>query len=139
VPPVVLRGQRAWGKIKTTAAEQRELWKQVGEALLVGRRANPSNQGFGAWLKDYGFDDLKRDTRADAMWLAEKWSIIGSPDNDLTHPTNIRKWFNEQSPSPAPEVTLNDSDKPRQRISLETARKINKLSAMAESGEGQEH
>lgn len=28
---VVARGQRAWGRIKATAAEQRELWREVGE------------------------------------------------------------------------------------------------------------
>jgi hypothetical protein len=24
------------------------------------------------------------------------WSVVGRPDNDFTHPINIRKWFNEQ-------------------------------------------
>jgi hypothetical protein len=102
--PSIARGQQAWGKLKATAAEQRKLWREVGEALLVGRKQNPSNQGFCTWLKDNGFNDIKRDTRADAMWLAEKWSVIGSPDNDITHPENIRKWFNEnQQTSSLPE------------------------------------
>lgn len=93
---IVARGQRAWGRIKATAAEQRELWREVGEALLVGRRLHKSNQAFGQWLKDHGFDDIKTNTRADAMWFAESYAVLRSPDNELTHPTNIRKWFNEQ-------------------------------------------
>jgi len=40
---VVARGQRAWNRIKATAAEQRELWREVGEALLVGRRMHKAD------------------------------------------------------------------------------------------------
>jgi hypothetical protein len=38
----VLKGQRAWASIKTTAAEQRELWRQVGEARAFGCRMVPT-------------------------------------------------------------------------------------------------
>lgn len=126
---VVARGQRAWGRIKTTAAEQRELWKQVGEALLVGRKENPSNQAFGKWLVEYGFDDIKADTRADAMWLSQSWAVIGSPEHDLTHPTNIRKWHRDQPKEPLP-ADLSDIKvevKPVPVVDRKTAEKVAKL------------
>jgi hypothetical protein len=131
------RGQKAWSRIKTTVAEQRELWKQVGEALLVGRRLHKADQKFSQWCKENGFD-MSRKARADAMWWSGVYSNYTPPEG-ISHPSNIREGFNEQAPSPSPEVALNESDKPRQRIPLETAKKINKLSSMAESGEGQEH
>lgn len=93
---VIARGQTAWSRLKATAAEQRELWRQVGEALLVGRRLNPSNQGFSRWCQENGFDDLKKDTRADAMWLAENWSALSGHPITESHPNNIRKWHREQ-------------------------------------------
>ena len=68
---IVARGQRAWGRIKATAAEQRELWREVGEALLVGRRLHKSDKLFGQWIKEHGFGDMDRRYRADSMWLAE--------------------------------------------------------------------
>jgi hypothetical protein len=92
---VVARGQRAWGRIKATAAEQRQLWKDIGEALLVGRKLHKSNQGFSQWCKEMGFDDIHRNTRADAMWFASLQGHRATPV-DLTHPQNIRKWFNDQ-------------------------------------------
>jgi hypothetical protein len=92
----ILRGQRAWGKIKATAQEQRELWREVGEALLVGRRIHKSNQAFGKWLVEYGFDDIKYATRADSMWLAEQdRAVFQSLDNEITHPVAVRQWHRE--------------------------------------------
>jgi hypothetical protein len=77
--------------IKKTAAEQRERWREVGEALLEGRKDHPSNQAFGTWCLEQGFD-MKPDLRADSMWLAQNWSVIGGSE-DATHPTWIRKAF----------------------------------------------
>ncbi|MFM0303991.1 hypothetical protein PQQ99_28125 [Paraburkholderia sediminicola] len=135
----VLRGQRAWGRIKATAAEQRQLWKEVGEALMVGRKENTSNQAFGKWCAEMGFD-MKPDDRSNAMWLAENWSVLESFQNGETHPKGIRQAFNEAKPvqPPTPEVDLSTSPTPRARISIETAKKVNKLASMAECGEGQE-
>lgn len=92
---IVARGQRAWGRIKATAAEQRELWREVGEALLVGRRLHKADQKFSQRCKDNGFGDMHRKARANAMWWAEVGRDV-TPPVDLTHPTNIREWFNEQ-------------------------------------------
>ena len=68
----------------------------------MGRKMHPSNQAFGKWLVECGFDDIKTNTRADAMWYAQNAAVLRSPDNDLTHPTNIRKWFNDQPKEPLP-------------------------------------
>lgn len=41
----ILRGQRAWAKIKATAAEQRQLWREVGEALVeLARKTDPMHE-----------------------------------------------------------------------------------------------
>ena len=55
---LLIHGSRAWSRIKATAAEQRELWRDVGEALLVGRRMHKSNQAFSQWLKETGFAEI---------------------------------------------------------------------------------
>lgn len=136
---VVARGQRAWNRIKATAAEQRELWREVGEALLVGRKQNPSNQGFSKWCKENGFEDLDRHDRADAMWLAEHWALCdGHTTADLSHPSRIRRWFNEQQQTALLPADLSDI----QAESIETieldersAEKVAKLSRRAKAGD----
>lgn len=139
----VIRGQRAWAFIKKSAADQRQAWCEVGEALAYGRAMHPKdNNKFGLWLTENGFEDIKRDTRADAMWLAQNWGVIGDSDNEQSHPTWIRKSFNaaQADTPPAPELTL--STPSRLTASIEQvapqAKTINKLAAMAELGEGQE-
>ena len=106
----VARGQAAWSRIKATAAEQRELWRDVGEALLVGRKQNPSNQGFSKWCKENGFGDMDRRDRADAMWLTEHWSLLsdGTTTPGLSHPHRIRVWFNEQKQTALLPADLSD-------------------------------
>ena len=107
---IVSTGQRAWTRIKTTAAEQRQLWREVGEALLVGRRQNPSNQAFGKWCKDMGFD-MDPSTRSNAMWFAS-WTPCKTLPVELTHPTHIRQWHREQTdgapvnPDASPDMDL---------------------------------
>ncbi len=106
---VVTRGQRAWGSIKATASEQRQLWRDVGEALLVGRQENLSDRAFKAWCDEMGFGDIKPDTRGDAMWLATNWSVIVT-DLDLIHPHAIRKASRDAVPAPAPSPDLDLTD-----------------------------
>lgn len=136
---VVARGQRAWNRIKATAAEQRELWREVGEALLVGRKQNPSNQGFSKWCKEMGFDDLDRRVRADAMWLA---SLSGNQTtawpSGISNPGELRRWFNEQQHTALLPADLSDI----QAESIETieldersAEKVAKLSRRAKAGD----
>lgn len=139
----VLRGQRAWTRIKSTAAEQRQLWRDIGEALRYGRSLHKADRAFSQWVNENGFGDIKPKTRSDAMWLAAGWSgIIPDLPAELTHPEGIRKWFNETQADtpPAPELTIEAPS--RLTASIEqvapVAHKVNKLAAMAERGEGQE-
>jgi len=40
---------------------------------------------------EQGFGDLKRSSRADAIWLAENWSTVGaSYSSDVSHPHLLR-------------------------------------------------
>ncbi|WP_396328909.1 hypothetical protein [Burkholderia anthina] len=59
---------------------------------------------------------------------------------EASHPNWLRRWFRDQQANtpPAPEVDLSTSPAPRPRLTIETAKKVNKLVAMSQSGEGQE-
>lgn len=95
----ILKGQRAWTKIKATAKEQRELWRDVGGALNAIRVLHPSDKEYGQALKQYGFDDIKPATRSDALWFYMFYSTTIVDKNlpvELTHPVAIRQWHREQ-------------------------------------------
>lgn len=130
---VVAKGRRAWGKIKTSAAEQRQLWREVGDALLVGRKLHKADQKFSAWCKENGFDDIHRNDRSSAMWLSDNWFGASQCCTTLSHPRRIQEWFNEnQGPTDFRSTDLDISDlKPQLQIDRKVASRINKLSAMA--------
>ena len=112
---LILRGQRAWTRIKTTAAEQRELWRQVGEALAYGRAENPSTKAFGAWVIEHGFGDMDRFTRRDALWLADNWhALTGNDSPSATHPTAVRiahrKALRSASPAPTKDTEFSEHE-----------------------------
>lgn len=135
---VVTRGQAAWGKIKATAAEQRELWRQVGEALLVGRKANPSNQGFGTWLKDHGFDDISSQYRSAAMFVAREWPSVSRITGNVSDPIQIQKDFTENRqtstlPEELKEVQVEQED--TLKLDQRSAEKIAKTINRAKSGD----
>lgn len=136
---IVIRGLRAWGRIKSTAAEQRELWRDVGAALAFGRALHPSNQAFGTWCDQEGFGDIDRRCRADAMWLA---SLSNDWTTTSSHPTAIRAEFNAQQAGTPPSPSLTIEAPTRLTASIEQvapqAKRINKLVSLAERGEGQE-
>lgn len=148
----ITRGQAAWSHIKATAEQQREAWRDIGEALLVGRKLHKSNKLFGQWVKDHGFGDMHMQDRHGAMWLAENWSAVLTrcEDKTLAHPRRIREFlmnepevnWEEKLPDvkepEAPNVPDVSDIKPRPRLTLDAAKKINKLSSMAEFGEGNE-
>ena len=132
---VVLRGLRAWGKIKTTAAEQRQLWREVGEALNYGRDLHPSNQAFGTWCRVQGFD-MDRRVRADAMWFAEQPL---SNDWTTTHPTAIRLEHRDAQASKPPSPALDLSAPPddtlaRMAAVAPSADRVKALAAHAAAG-----
>jgi len=140
---VVARGQRAWGRIKATAAEQRELWREVGEALLMGRRMHKADQKFSQWCKDHGFGDIASKNRTDAMWLADNWTVVTTDlPPDLTHPQNIRQWHREQKTTSILPVELAEVEAEKvetieldQRAAERVAKVINRAKANDEGAE----
>jgi len=103
---------------------------------LVGRKLNTSNQAFGKWLVENGFDDIKSSTRADAMWLAQNYSVFQSLDNEISHPTNIRMWFNEQPKVALPADLEEIEATPVKSVELDqrSAERIAKVINRAKSG-----
>lgn len=139
---VVARGQRAWGRIKATAAEQRELWREVGEALLVGRRLHKSDKLFGQWVKENGFDDMHRNYRSAAMWLAQNWAVVTASTTCTSDPIQLQKDFNEQKttsilPADLAEVEAEkvESIEIDQRSAERVAKVINRAKANDEGSE----
>ncbi len=133
---VITQGQRAWTRIKTTAAEQRELWRLVGQALSVGRRSNPSNQGFSKWCQEMGFD-MDAPTRSDAMWWASYDDPKTAP-SETSHPTTLRKWYREnQLISTLPEdlQTAEIETKVVPTMDARAAEKVGKLARRAASND----
>jgi hypothetical protein len=74
----IKKGQRAWSRIKAPAEERRVLWLEIGNALSIGKHQNPSNQGFGKWLTEFGFADIDKDNRSASMWMSQNWEAVSS-------------------------------------------------------------
>lgn len=98
---VVARGIRAWTDEQKSVVASRERWKAIGEALKVGREANPGNQAFGVWCQEQGFGGMLRDDRADAIWLAGNWTALSNDSiTTLGHPHAIRKAHRKLTATP---------------------------------------
>lgn len=136
-----MRGQAAWAYLKKSAADQRQAWREVGEALSVGRALHPSNQAFGKWVKEHGFDDIDSTTRSNAMWLAQNWASCSDFKTE-SHPNNIRQAHRDSLKDTPPSPDLSLQAPTRLTASIEQvapqAKTINKLASMAERGTGQE-
>lgn len=146
----ITRGQLAWSRIKATAAEQRELWRQVGEALLVGKEQNPSNQGFGKWCDEYGFgvdDGMGASLRSDVMWMTYNWGLLSMALKEascriskmaLTNPRDIRTWFRDyirEADLPESLQDLPIEAKPSVTLDQRSAEKLAKVINRAQSGD----
>jgi hypothetical protein len=102
---MVIKGRRAWKKIterrhsasgrKTTLAEQRQLWRAVGDALQVGRATRAADSDFRKWCKHTGFT-MDSPTLAAAMWLAENWEAVGEAVPHVWSPVTLHRMY--QSP-----------------------------------------
>ena len=111
---LIRKGQRAWKAIKGTAEEQRFWWFDVGTALAEGKAMSKDERGglkFSAWVAEAfpGLDDPH--DIADAIWFAANSVTVTESPAGLSHPSRIRRWFNERAAAapwdfhePAPEI-----------------------------------
>lgn len=138
---VVLRGQRAWRYLKTSAPELRQMWRDVGGALNEGRAQvgyGPKfDLAFGVWCAENEFGDIPQKTRADAMWFAQTTpGMMSGVSADLTHPRAIREKLRAQAPAPSPDLTLEPSAPLPDLSAIHAqARKIHALANSAEAGD----
>jgi hypothetical protein len=108
---VVRAAQEAWGRLRSNATW--DDWRQVGRAHLIGRHKAMTeagvnrpigrryNEAFGAWQREFGFENLDQGDRARLFevmshlaeieaWLA---TLTTGERVRLNHPTSIlRKW-----------------------------------------------
>ena len=132
---VVRAGQEAWCRLRSNATW--DDWKQVGKAHLIGRHKamieadvnQPTgrryDEAFGAWQREFGFENLDKGDRARLFevmghlakieaWLA---TLTTSERLRLNHPnTVLRKWKGSTvvpdpnaTPKPSPYAQLKDA------------------------------
>jgi hypothetical protein len=109
----VIEGSKAWTRLKHNSLQNWIDWLLVGAALLIGRReamriacsnrpiGGRYRQAFTWWLRENGFSDLEKRTRADLLRTMECLEQIelwraGLKEDDrlrINHPTTIwRRW-----------------------------------------------
>ena len=103
----IARGRAAWNTLKATAEEQRTLWLEVGVALMYGKLKENRKVGqkFSEWA-DEAVPGLTGKATADAIWFAENSVVTSELPAGITHPQNIRAWFNEQQAARALDAVL---------------------------------
>ncbi len=116
---LVARGRIAWGQLKDEAPrsralsrgpgakarerrersknERRQWWLEVGQALMIGKRASATGHAYYAWIKANGFDDMPRSARKDAIWFASNIGVLGELPVGMASPGTIRQWANKQA------------------------------------------
>lgn len=111
---LITRGQAAWARIKESAPARRAIsrgsgpaasarrqksknehiqwWREVGEALEVGRNltALARHGAYGAWLRAKGFGDVP--VPSSVIWFAANIETIGEIPGYVTSPSSIRSW-----------------------------------------------
>ena len=132
---VVRAGQEAWCRLRSNATW--DDWKQVGKAHVIGRHkamieagvnqpiGRRYNEAFGAWQREFGFENLDKGDRTRLFevmghltkieaWLA---TLTTSDRLRLNHPTTVlRKWKGSTAvpdpnatPKPSPYAQLKDA------------------------------
>lgn len=94
--------------IEAEEATRVEKWLKIGRGLNIGRAKYKSDKEFGQWVKTRAVFKAvpHKEVRYAAQWLATNWFLLGDGlpvDRELTHPQNIRKWFNEQQLAATPD------------------------------------
>lgn len=82
----------------------------MGDALNYGRALHKSDKLFGQRVRDNGFEDIPKQTRADAMWFASLQA--DRLPVDLAHPTSIHKWHRDHADTLPPSLDLSDRPAP---------------------------
>lgn len=97
---VISEGREAWGRIKLGVKMLLDDWLVVGEALAIGRAANPGNQAFGAWCAKEGFGEIPSNAKTDAIWVIENkqdvLTLCQNGDASLNNPRVIRSAYRRQ-------------------------------------------
>jgi hypothetical protein len=104
---VVLRGQQAWCHIKKSAPDQRNAWRDVGEALLEGRsREHREEEQFTEWVQEM-FPGLQQNEAGAALWFtAEFRGLHVSIPVGMSLPTAIRRRFTDNQTDDPQESTI---------------------------------
>lgn len=148
----ILKGYRSWGTLSTSAVTQRQLWLDVGVALMYGKvaenrpeikvdsRGRTQYQKLGEWRTEM-FPGLTERYASAAIWAAENSAYYADSLAGVSDPIEAQRMHSLAVVSPpTPELTIETPD--RLVASIEhvgkVAKVINKLAAMADRGEGQE-
>ncbi len=138
---IVLKGQRAWTKIKATAEEQRVLWLEVGVALMWGKQKDNREEGqkFSDWVQEMFPGLVDRHDIADALWCAENYVTVTQNTGatvHLTHPSRIRRACMEAFSTQAlPPELQTITPETSTVLPKEAAVKINKLFHRSTTGD----
>ncbi len=132
--PVVARGQDAWERLQEDAPRRRALsrgpgdnararreqsqnkhrrwWREVGEALTVGKCATRTDHEYYAWLNANGFGDMPRASRRDAVWFAAHIDSTRILPDGMASPGTSRQWLNKQAAHSFPRRPVSDTRAP---------------------------
>ena len=110
------------------------MFGKIKENRFVGQK-------FSEWVQEK-FPGFPERSVSDVLWFASNSETLSEIPSGMADPICIKRWFNEQEVAtpPTPDLTLTTPS--RLTASIEQvapqAKRINKLVAMAELGEGQE-
>ena len=99
IKAVIRAGRRAWDVAATernrlpnkdsTPTARRQRWRQIGDALLLGRSMSRDVVAFIAWCMEHRME-IDGPTRAAAMWYAENWEALEAIAGNVSHPLKLR-------------------------------------------------
>lgn len=85
-------GLSALARRKKVQTERLRLWRDLGDALAVGKRASRTDRDYHEWLKVNGFEFVQKSARTDALWFAANATTLGEIPVGITSPTTLRSW-----------------------------------------------
>lgn len=129
-------GQLAWNRIKATAAEQRTLWLEVGEALMYGKmKENREGLKFSEWVREK-FPGLTPRYASAAIWVSENSAYYAESLDGVSDPIEAQRMSAEkQATQSLPEDLQAVTPAPTLRLPKEASVKVNKLAHRASTGD----